>query len=279
MRTWVNGELLTDPDAPAVGARDHGLTVGDGVFEVLKVVDGRPFALDLHLARLTPVGARSRAAGARPRRGTPRRWRRCSEGEPLTLGRRPDHLDRWPGTARARDRGDGPPSLVVVAAPMDPVARHDRGRHRAVAAQRARGAGRPQDHVVRRERARPGPGPRARGQRGGLRQPPGPPVRGHRHQRLLRRRRRAADARRWPAAAWPGSPAAWSSTGTARPRSTSRSRCWPSASEVFLASTTRDVQADPPLGRPRARRPPARSRPRCRKAWHEHEAELLGADP
>ncbi len=44
MRTWVNGDLVTDPDAPVVGARDHGLTVGDGVFEVLKVVDGTPFA-------------------------------------------------------------------------------------------------------------------------------------------------------------------------------------------------------------------------------------------
>ena len=25
MRTWVNGELLSDPDAPAIAARDHGL--------------------------------------------------------------------------------------------------------------------------------------------------------------------------------------------------------------------------------------------------------------
>jgi branched-subunit amino acid aminotransferase/4-amino-4-deoxychorismate lyase len=46
MRTWVNGALLTDPDAPAVAARDHGMTVGDGVFEVFKVVDGCVFATD-----------------------------------------------------------------------------------------------------------------------------------------------------------------------------------------------------------------------------------------
>ena len=46
MRTWVNGEMLTDPDAPAVAARDHGMTVGDGVFEVIKVVDGRLFAVE-----------------------------------------------------------------------------------------------------------------------------------------------------------------------------------------------------------------------------------------
>lgn len=48
---WVNGRLCT-PDEPAVSALDHGLTVGDGVFETLKVVDGQPFALTRHLARL-----------------------------------------------------------------------------------------------------------------------------------------------------------------------------------------------------------------------------------
>ena len=32
--------------------RDHGFTVGDGVFEAVKIVDGRPFALSRHLRRL-----------------------------------------------------------------------------------------------------------------------------------------------------------------------------------------------------------------------------------
>ena len=52
MRTWINGELLADPTSPAIGVTDHGLTVGDGVFEAIKVVDGLPFALTLHLERL-----------------------------------------------------------------------------------------------------------------------------------------------------------------------------------------------------------------------------------
>ncbi|MFW2514372.1 aminotransferase class IV [Demequina sp. SO4-13] len=33
-------------------ATDHGLTVGDGVFETLRIRDGQPFALTRHLARL-----------------------------------------------------------------------------------------------------------------------------------------------------------------------------------------------------------------------------------
>jgi len=52
VRAWVNGRLLADATQPAVAVSDHGFTVGDGVFEAIKVVDGQPFALQLHLDRL-----------------------------------------------------------------------------------------------------------------------------------------------------------------------------------------------------------------------------------
>ena len=51
MRIWVNG-TLRDPADAVVSVLDHGLTVGDGVFETLKAVDGRAFALGRHLDRL-----------------------------------------------------------------------------------------------------------------------------------------------------------------------------------------------------------------------------------
>jgi branched-chain amino acid aminotransferase len=51
MRTWVNGRMVDESDA-VVSVFDHGLTVGDGVFETVKVVDGVPFALRRHLERL-----------------------------------------------------------------------------------------------------------------------------------------------------------------------------------------------------------------------------------
>jgi branched-chain amino acid aminotransferase len=51
MKVWVNGELI-DHDDSQVGAFDHGLTVGDGVFETIAVRDGRPLAATRHLARL-----------------------------------------------------------------------------------------------------------------------------------------------------------------------------------------------------------------------------------
>ena len=51
-RLWADGALVDDPTAPVVRADDHGLVVGDGVFETVEVVDGRPFALTRHLRRL-----------------------------------------------------------------------------------------------------------------------------------------------------------------------------------------------------------------------------------
>jgi len=48
---WLNGSLAEAADA-TVSIFDHGLTVGDGVFETLKAVDGQPFATRRHLDRL-----------------------------------------------------------------------------------------------------------------------------------------------------------------------------------------------------------------------------------
>src|SRR6476619_1290066 len=113
MRAWINGELLSDPSAPALGVTDHGFTVGDGVFEAIKVVDGRPFALTLHLERL----ARSAAGLGLPevdqdvvRRGVAA----VLEGQDLPLGRIRITYTGGPAPLGS-GRGDEPPTLVVVA--------------------------------------------------------------------------------------------------------------------------------------------------------------------
>jgi branched-chain amino acid aminotransferase len=49
---WINGRLHDDPATAVLPVTDHGFTVGDGVFETLKVTEGRPFALTRHLERL-----------------------------------------------------------------------------------------------------------------------------------------------------------------------------------------------------------------------------------
>ncbi len=49
---WVDGRLHA-PEEPVLTALDHGVTVGDGVFETCGVVRGQAFALTRHLERLT----------------------------------------------------------------------------------------------------------------------------------------------------------------------------------------------------------------------------------
>ena len=116
MRTWVNGTIVESAEA-LVSVFDHGLTVGDGVFETAKVVDGVPFALTRHLERLT---ASARGMGlpdpdiplvrhaieetlTENDAGTPLRLRITFTGGISPLG---------------SDRGDGAPTLVVAAAPL-----------------------------------------------------------------------------------------------------------------------------------------------------------------
>ena len=48
---WLDG-ALADPGHAAVHWSDHGLTVGDGVFETIELRGGTPFALTRHLDRL-----------------------------------------------------------------------------------------------------------------------------------------------------------------------------------------------------------------------------------
>src|SRR3954453_18987061 len=66
---WVDGALV-DEAAARVSPMDHGLLVGDGVFETLRVYGGVPFAWRRHLQRLAPAAAGLRPqlpAGATPR--------------------------------------------------------------------------------------------------------------------------------------------------------------------------------------------------------------------
>lgn len=120
MHAWVDGSLLDDPEAAVLPVTDHGVTVGDGVFESVKVVQGEAFALGLHLDRL----GRS-AEGL----GLPTPDRSLLEaGVAAVLGRQHLPLGRLritvtggPGPLGSM-RGDGGPTYVVVAVPMAPAA-------------------------------------------------------------------------------------------------------------------------------------------------------------
>ncbi len=56
MHVWLDGALVDAAEA-RISPFDHGLLVGDGVFETLRVYAGRPFAWRRHLARLAVSAA------------------------------------------------------------------------------------------------------------------------------------------------------------------------------------------------------------------------------
>ncbi len=57
LMVWLGDSLVSQSDA-CVPVTDRGYTSGDGVFEVLKVVDGVPFAITRHLDRLASSAGR-----------------------------------------------------------------------------------------------------------------------------------------------------------------------------------------------------------------------------
>jgi branched-chain amino acid aminotransferase len=108
---WVGGGLR-EADAATVSVMDHGLTVGDGVFETLKAVDGTAFAMDRHLRRL----ARSAGGLGLPDPDLEEVRHACAavlEANPMPFGRL--RVTYTGGTSPlGSERGDTGPTLVVA---------------------------------------------------------------------------------------------------------------------------------------------------------------------
>ena len=124
MRAWCNGSLV-DPNGPALSVLDHGVTVGDGVFEAIKVVDNQPFALTRHLRRL----ARSSAGLGLPEpdQALVRKAIDATiEGQSLRLGRiRVTYTAGISPLGSNRDTTE--PTLAVVTAEAAPFPRSTKG--------------------------------------------------------------------------------------------------------------------------------------------------------
>ncbi|MFD0691958.1 aminotransferase class IV [Actinomadura fibrosa] len=117
-KIWLNGELL-DPERAVVSVFDHGLMVGDGIFETVKAQHGEPFALTRHLRRL----ARSAAGLGLPEPDHDA----LAQGTLEVLAAAP----KWP-LARVRitytsgpgplgsDRGDAGPTVSIIVAEQKP---------------------------------------------------------------------------------------------------------------------------------------------------------------
>jgi branched-chain amino acid aminotransferase len=111
VKIWLNGGLR-DVDSALVSVLDHGLTVGDGVFETLKTTGGTAFAATRHLDRL----ARSACGLGLPEPDLDEVRRACAavlEADPVPLGRL--RVTYTGGLSPlGSDRGDQGPTLVVA---------------------------------------------------------------------------------------------------------------------------------------------------------------------
>ncbi|MFF0790125.1 aminotransferase class IV [Streptomyces spiralis] len=111
MKIWLDGGLW-DIESARVSVLDHGLTVGDGIFETVKAVDGEPFALTRHLNRLS----RSARGLGLPDPDHDEVRRACAavlEANPMPLGRLRITYTGGHGPLGS-DRGDHGPTLVVA---------------------------------------------------------------------------------------------------------------------------------------------------------------------
>lgn len=115
MIAWVNGRVLEDPASPVVSVLDHGMIVGDGVFESICVTDGEPFAVTRHLDRLVR-SAEGLGIGAPDLSAVREGIAATVEGQELGFG-----LIRVTVTSGigplGSPRGTGPQTVSVVTAP------------------------------------------------------------------------------------------------------------------------------------------------------------------
>ncbi|MFJ9410101.1 aminotransferase class IV [Streptomyces sp. NPDC101393] len=111
MKIWLDGGLR-DAEGATVSVFDHGLTVGDGVFETIKADRGQLFALTRHLERLTTS---ARGLGL-PDPDLDEVRRGCAavlDANPMALGRL--RITYTGGVSPlGSDRGDAAPTLAIA---------------------------------------------------------------------------------------------------------------------------------------------------------------------
>ena len=122
MKVWLDGRLVDSAEA-RVSVFDHGLTVGDGVFETLKVYPGgRPFAVRRHLERLA-----ASAAGLGLRGLPDASDLRGAIGDVIAANGVDTGRLRITATGGSAPLGsarppDARPTVVVAVGPLDPTA-------------------------------------------------------------------------------------------------------------------------------------------------------------
>ena len=118
LTAWLDGTFV-DPDEAALGAFDHAITVGDGLFEATKIVDGTPVALTRHLDRLQRSAAKAGLTIPLARTALDDACRAVAARTP---GRAKLRLTVTAGVAAlSSSRGRHTGSVLIAAASTDPT--------------------------------------------------------------------------------------------------------------------------------------------------------------
>jgi branched-chain amino acid aminotransferase len=115
---WIDGTICDAADA-VISPFDHSVTVGDGIFETLKIIDGTAFALRRHLDRL-----RRSASGLGIDVPLDDAGLRAAVVETIEANQLRDGRVRITVTGGVSplgsDRGDDGASLIIAASPQAP---------------------------------------------------------------------------------------------------------------------------------------------------------------
>jgi branched-chain amino acid aminotransferase len=119
LKIWLDGRLYDDPREATIAGTDHGLVVGDGVFETLKVTEQGAFAVSRHLNRMS----RSAAALSLPAPDhTLIRKAIDAVLEGRDFGRGKLRITYTGGSGPlGSETAYGPPTLIVALAPATPA--------------------------------------------------------------------------------------------------------------------------------------------------------------
>jgi branched-chain amino acid aminotransferase len=119
MKLWVNG-TIADAASSRVSPLDHGLLVGDGVFETLRVYDGVPFAWRRHHERLAHS---AHGIGLEVPASTTLRHAADAVLDANELGDGRLRVTVTGGEAPlGSERGDAEPTVIVAASDLAPPA-------------------------------------------------------------------------------------------------------------------------------------------------------------
>lgn len=118
--SWFDG-ITRDPLMMSVPVDDHGFHRGDGVFEALRAIDGQPYLLDEHLARLEVSAQTIQLALPRPRAAIAALVRDCvrvAEASQLMVR---VYLTRGPGSFGVSPKESPEAQLYVMVTTYNPL--------------------------------------------------------------------------------------------------------------------------------------------------------------